>query len=451
MLHPRSYEQRILFIIMTVSFINPFTSSALNLALPDIGHLYKATESQLSWIIEAFLMTSTLCIMPLGALADRWGKRRVFLMGSCIFMLSSYAVCFVSSIAGLLVLRVIQGIGSASIFATSLAIVSLVYPPQRRGKAMGLTIGAVYSGLSLGPVIGGALNYYFGWQSIFYFIALFCTVAVVLTKTTMQEFPPIRQTAAFDRAGTMLYALSLAAMMTGLSEMLVLPYAPYLLLSGAGLFLFFLWRERHQPNPIVPIRLFTQYRVFACSSLAAMLNYGATFAISFLLSFYLQRILGFSSRDAGMILLVQPILMALFSPLTGSLSDRIPGGWLASAGMASIAVGLAILAFTITTATLPVIIVCLLIIGLGFSLFTAPNNNEIMKSVPKEDYGAASSIVGTVRLIGQVFSTATVTLILSRTDGGSSNMLLHNIQLAFIVFTFVCLMGIVPSLIRNKQ
>lgn len=445
-----SYERRILCIVMIVSFINPFTSSALNLALPDIGHMYNATESQLSWMIGAFLMTSTICIMPLGALADRLGKRFVFLLGSSIFMLSSYAVYFVTSITGLLVLRVIQGIGSASIFATSLAIVSLVYSPERRGKAMGLTIGAVYSGLSLGPVIGGALNYYLGWQSIFYFIALFCTLAAVLTKMTMTEFPRNQQLSHFDRTGTVLYALSLSAMMFGLSELLASPYAPYALAGGIVLFIFFLWREQHQPSPIVPIRLFTRYRVFTCSSLAAMLNYGATFAIAFLLSFYLQRILGFSSRDAGIILLVQPILMAILSPFTGSLSDRIPGGWLASAGMASIAVGLAILAFTITTAALPVIIVCLLIIGLGFSLFTAPNNNEIMKSVPKEDYGAASSIVGTVRLIGQVFSTATVTLILSRTDGGSSNMLLHNIQLAFIVFTIICLIGIVPSLIRNK-
>lgn len=155
-----AYEHRILMIIMIVSFINPFTSSSLNLALPDIGHMYNVTESQLSWIIETFLMTSTICIMPLGALADRIGKRRVFLLGSTIFMLSSYAVYFISSITGLFLLRVIQGIGSASIFATSLAIVSLVYPAKSRGKAMGFTIAAVYSGLSFGPFIGGMLNYY---------------------------------------------------------------------------------------------------------------------------------------------------------------------------------------------------------------------------------------------------------------------------------------------------
>ncbi len=444
-----SYEHRILMIIMIVSFINPFTSSSLNLALPDIGHMYNVTESQLSWIIETFLMTSTICIMPLGALADRIGKRHVFLLGSTIFMLSSYAVYFISSITGLFLLRIVQGIGSASIFATSLAILSLVYPVKSRGKAMGLTIAAVYSGLSFGPFIGGILNYYWGWKSIFYCIAVFDTAAVLLTKLWMKELPISSQQHLFDGLGAVLYAVSLSIIMFSLSEFRSFPYACCTLPFGIFFFILFLRHERHQKTPIIPIHLFTQYRVFSCSTLAAMLNYGATFAIAFLLSFYLQRILGFTSRDAGMILLIQPVLMAIFSPFTGSLSDHIPGGWLASAGMACIAAALAIFSFCIEEASLFIIILCLILIGLGFSLFTAPNNNMIMTSVPREYYGMASSIVGTVRLIGQVLSISIVTLILSRT--GEQTTLLQAIQSAFIVFTILCLIGIVPSLIRNKK
>lgn len=444
-----SYEHRIMMIIMIVSFINPFTSSSLNLALPDIGHMYQVSESQLSWIIETFLMTATICIMPLGALADRIGKRRVFLLGSTIFMLSSYAVYFVSSIAGLFLLRVIQGIGSASILATSLAIVSLICPAKSRGKAMGFTIAAVYSGLSFGPFIGGMLNYYWGWKSIFYCIAVFDTAAVLLTNIWMKELPLSSQHHSFDGLGAVFYAISLSIIMFSLSEFRSFPYACYTLPFGILLFILFLRRERHQKTPIIPIHLFTQYRVFSCSTLAAMLNYGATFAIAFLLSFYLQRILGFTSRDAGMVLLIQPVLMAIFSPFTGSLSDHIPGGWLASGGMACISIALAIYSFCIEIASLPIIILCLVLIGLGFSLFTAPNNNIIMTSVPKEYYGMASSIVGTVRLIGQVFSISIVTLMLSQT--GEQRTLLQSIQSAFIVFTILCLIGIIPSLIRNKK
>lgn len=155
---------------------------------------------------------------------------------------------------------------------------------------------------------------------------MFDTVAVLLTTAWMKELPLSSQPHAFDGLGAIFYAISLSIIMFSLSEFRSFPYAYVTLPLGIFLFILFLRRERHQKTPIIPIHLFTQYRVFSCSSLAAMLNYGATFAIAFLLSFYLQRVWGFTSRDAGMILLIQPVLMAIFSPFTGSLSDHIPGG-----------------------------------------------------------------------------------------------------------------------------
>lgn len=166
-----SYENTILAVVMMVSFINPFTSSALTTALPSIGTAYGATDAQLSWVIELFLISSTVTIMPISKIADRIGKRHIFLFGVSLFCVSSLAVYFVNSLYGLFLLRILQGLGSASIFATSMAIVSLVTPPQRRGRAMGFTIAAVYCGLSFGPVLGGFFSYYLGWKTIFYFIA----------------------------------------------------------------------------------------------------------------------------------------------------------------------------------------------------------------------------------------------------------------------------------------
>ena len=182
-----------------------------------------------------------------------------------------------------------------------------------------------------------------------------------------------------------------------------------------------------------------------------MLNYSATFAISFLLSMYLQRILGFTSRDAGLVLLLQPILMAVLSPVTGSLSDHVSAALLSSAGMGCIAVGLAFLAYDVPLQSVWVLLACLIIIGIGFSLFTAPNNNAIMESVPKEYVGMASSMIGTVRLVGQVLSVAIVTLVMSRTGEGGEAMLTDNIQLAFIIFTILCIVGILPSMVRSKK
>lgn len=447
-----SYENTILAVVMMVSFINPFTSSALTTALPGIGTAYGATDAQLSWVIELFLISSTVTIMPISKIADRIGKRHIFLFGVSLFCVSSLAVYFVNSLYGLFLLRILQGLGSASIFATSMAIVSLVTPPQRRGRAMGFTIAAVYCGLSFGPVLGGFFSYYLGWKTIFYFIAFICALAWLIAARSMtKEEWIVNAKGSLDLPGSLLYALAMIAIMVGLSEVMTLAYAKYLLAAGLLLFLAFLYGEWHRKSPVLPVRIFAGNRVFSCSSLAAMLNYCATFGISFLLSIYLQRITGLNARDTGLVLLIQPVLMALLSPVTGALSDRINPAFLASSGMILITFGLCLLAVNVSYPFFWLIALALVIIGIGFALFTAPNNNAIMGSVTPKYYGAASSVVSTVRLIGQVLSVAIITLILSQSGASAaSDWLAQHIQQAFIVFTILCAIGIVPSAARSK-
>lgn len=233
-----SYENTILAVVMMVSFINPFTSSALTTALPGIGTAYGATDAQLSWVIELFLISSTVSIMPISKIADRIGKRHIFLFGVSLFCVSSLAVYFVNSLYGLFLLRILQGLGSASIFATSMAIVSLVTPPQRRGRAMGFTIAAVYCGLSFGPVLGGFFSYYLGWKTIFYFIAFICALAWLIAARSMtKEEWIVNAKGSLDLPGSLLYALAMIAIMVGLSEVMTLAYAKYLLAAGLLLFL----------------------------------------------------------------------------------------------------------------------------------------------------------------------------------------------------------------------
>ena len=446
-----SYENTILAVVMMVSFINPFTSSALTTALPGIGTAYGATDAQLSWVIELFLISSTVTIMPISKIADRIGKRHVFLFGVSLFCVSSLAVYFVTSLYGLFLLRILQGLGSASIFATSMAIVSLVTPPERRGRAMGFTIAAVYCGLSFGPVLGGFFSYYLGWKTIFYFIAIICAVAWLIALYSMKKEEWIVNAHAVWICLVASYMPAMIAIMVGLSEVTSLFYAKYLLAAGFILFLVFLYGEWHRKSPVLPVRIFADNRVFSCSSLAAMLNYCATFGISFLLSIYLQRITGLNARDTGLVLLLQPVLMALLSPVTGALSDRINPAVLASSGMILITFGLSCLAINVSLSSFWLIALALVIIGIGFALFTAPNNNAIMGSVAPKYYGAASSVVSTVRLIGQVLSVAIITLILSQSGAAAtSTWLAQHIQQAFIVFTVLCAIGIIPSAARSK-
>lgn len=438
---------------MLSSFLTPFTGSALILSLPEIGQAYQASPNELGWVIEIFLLTSIVFLLPMGKLADRLGKRRIFLWGMIIFTVSSLAVVFAPGMTGLLFCRAIQGIGAAMIYATTMSILTLVCPPAQRGQAIGWNVSMVYVGLALGPVIGGLLNYYLGWRSIFWFItALGLATILAVLRFLRQEW--IEETQARrDGLGAFLYGLAMILMMYGLSELLNQSYAILSLAAGCVIFVGFLFHELKVPQAILPIRLLMENREFSLSNLTAMLNYSSTFTISFLLSIYLQSILGLSSREAGLLLLIQPVMMAALSPQAGKLSDRHSTAKLTLLGMGIITFGLIGFTLTVHLRSLWLLIPALVIVGIGFAFFAAPNNNAIMSSVPKKYYGLAASMLSTVRLVGQVVSIAIVTLLLSIDWSwlAETDSIVRNIELSFLVFTVLSVIGIIPSLSRKKR
>lgn len=397
----RMDSRKILAVIMMASFLTPFSGSALILSLPAIGQEYQVGADTLSWVIESYLITSFLFLLPMGRAADRWGKVRVFEMGNLLFMLFSLLPAVFDSFALLLSARALQGIGSSMIFATSTSILADAYPGKNRGKAMGWMVSVVYAGLSFGPVIGGFMNDGLGWRSLFCFMAAYAGLVL----------------------GAALYVLKNAGP------------AP----------------AREMPK--LSLRLFTQNREFTLSCLTAMLNYSATFAISFLLSLYLQSILGISAQRAGFLLLAQPVLMMVLSPLAGSLSDRKPAALLCSLGMAIITAGLVALAALTYYQLLWPLIPSIVVIGIGFAFFAAPNNNAIMSALPRQYYNMASSLLSTMRLGGQVLSMALVTLLLAISWPPLSPVasLSRNISLAFLFFSVLCFLGVIPSLLRQKN
>ncbi len=446
---------KILITLMIASFLTPFCGSSLNLSMPDIGRAFQVGTSELSWVVEIFLMTCAIFTVPMGQLGNRIGKQKVFFMGTVLFSISSFLVYFVMTIQWLMVLRCIQGIASAMLFATGTAIVALVYPPERRGWAMGMVVSVVYIGLAIGPVIGGFLNYRFGWQSIFYFIGALGAIASIMTILFMKQDWVNREQGYLGSVSIFLYAASLIAGLYGLSEIVTTWWGKYLLALGIVFTALFVLHEAKVPKPLLPVRIFLENKTFSFSSLAAMLNYSATFAVGFLLSLYLQMIMGYDSETAGWFLLVQSIVMALLSPTMGALSDRYGSAVLASSGMGVIAVGLLVVWQSMNMGSMLLIVLGLVVVGIGFSMFSAPNNNAIMSSVPPAYFGMASSVISTVRLLGQVLSMAIVASILSRTtNAATSSMdpatLLPNIQYALLVFMAFCIIGIIPSMIRNK-
>lgn len=444
-----------LSVVIVTAFITTFTGSALNLSIPTIGTEFHASASLIGWIVTGYMLSCAALSVPFGRIADLTGRKRILVIGIFLFALCSGASAFAWSIGSLLFFRVVQGIGAAMIFSTNTAVLISAFAPEKRGKILGYSIASTYIGLSAGPVVGGMLNHYFGWRSILVVTFLVSAVVFFLAAKNLPKSNTMQQEEGFDILGNILYVSMIVSIMYGFSSFATLWFAKYLILLGVLLLILFVIHELKSDSPIVEVRLFAHNIGYTFSNLAALLNYGATFALGYLLSIYLQMVMGFDSQVSGFILISQPLLMALLSPYAGKLSDKISPFKLASFGMTLCALGLFSFIFISQSYPLWLIIASLVVMGIGFAFFSSPNTNAVMACVEKKDYGVASSILATMRSIGHTSSMAVVTFIVASTMGSVSlskatpQMIIATMRTSFIVLTCVCAVGIFISLKRK--
>ena len=442
-----------LLVATLASFFTPFMASAINIALPSIGLEFGADAILLSWIPTAYLLAAAVFAVPFGRIADIHGMKKIFIYGIIIFTVATFLSGAAPSIISLIVFRVLQGIGSAMIFVTGLAIITSVYPPKERGKAIGINVASVYIGLSMGPVLGGILTQYLGWRCIFYVIIPLGLLVIALTALKVKGEWAECKGEKFDTSGSIIYGIALIMLMYGFSMLPGETGIILLILGIIGILAFVLFELRVK-NPVFEVRLFKNI-TFGFSSLAALINYSSTFAVVFLLSLYLQYIKGLDPQFAGIVLVAQPVVMAITSPIAGRLSDRFSPGLIASIGMAITAISLFCFIFLDNNSSFEFIIAVLLVLGFGLGLFSSPNTNAIMGSVKKRFYGVASATVGTMRLIGQMLSMGVAMLIFSIFIGnvqivpGNYPALLTSIKVVFTIFTILCFIGIFASLARK--
>lgn len=444
-----------LFVATFAAFLTPFMGSALNVALPSIGKDFNANAISINWIASAYVLTTAIFLLPSGRIGDIIGRKKIFTYGIICFTISSFC-CGISINTGLLIaFRVLQGIGSAMIFGTALAILTSVYPPGERGKALGINIASVYTGLSAGPTIGGLLTQYFSWRSIFLIMVPLGLITLWITISRLKGEWSDAKGEKFDVRGMILYGLGLSSIMYGFSEF---PgWTGYTFISaGLLIIMLFVWCEFRTEDPLFEMRLLSKSRVFAYSNLAALIHYSATFGVGFMLSLYLQYIKGLQPHEAGFILVAQPLIMAVFSPLTGKLSDKIQPRILASAGMIASALGLFMLTFINKNTSVGALLLILVLLGMGYALFSSPNTNAIMSSVERKYYGIASGSVGTMRMVGQMFSMGIALMLFSLFLGKAEitpeyfDDFMQVMKISFILFTFLCIGGVFASLARGK-
>lgn len=448
-------QRATLTVAMLTSFMTPFMGASVNLALPRIGAELGLDAVMLSWTATAYVVAAVVSLLPFGRLADIHGRKRVFSAGLMCFLAGSLAAAVARTGVMLIAARVMQGLGGGMVFGTATAMLISVFPRERRGRVIGWNVAAVYLGLSLGPPVGGWIVGALGWRAIFWTNAALCAAALWLATTNIRHEWKEAAGERFDALGAAAYALSIIALTHGLSALPALRGFASLAAAVVGLALF-TWREWTAPSPLVDLRLLRDNRAFAFSNLAALINYAATFAVGFLVSLYLQYVRGLPPQHAGLIMMSQPVMQALFSPLAGRLSDRVEPRLLASAGMALTAAGLAWLAFVGAATSLAHVGAALFVLGVGFGLFSSPNTNAIMGSVEPRQYGLASAMVGTMRMLGQMVSmgaaTLVIALVVGRHDIGAANQeaFLRGSQGLLAGFAALSAVGIFASLARGK-
>lgn len=450
-------EKRIILAAANLSvFSTPFLASCINIALPSIQMNLDCDNHMLNWVVSSYLIVVPMLLVPFGRIADCRNRRKMFTYGMGLFALGSLLCGLSTDIYQLVGFRVIQAVGAAMQFSTAIPLIMSEYSEGERGKAIGLNVAFVYIGLSLGPVLGGFIVQHLGWRSIFYINSVLSISLVILMSGTLKNDFDTGRRINMDLPGAVLYGLAIVSVMFGFSN---LPdMFGFMSLSAGVVFAILFFRiELYTNAPILQVRLFRKNRLFVFSNLAAFINYSATFGIGYLLSLYFQYAREFPPSKAGMFLLVQPVTQAFLSPFAGKLSDRFDPGRLASVGMGFVTVGLFVFSFLSLETPHILIILDLALLGLGFALFSSPNTNAAMSAVEKENYGIASGILGTMRMLGQTFSMAIVMFVASIHMGKIKivtediGTFMVNVRTDFAIFAALCFAGIFFSLVRGKR
>jgi EmrB/QacA subfamily drug resistance transporter len=446
----------VLLSVAFAQFSAPLMVTSVGVALPTLGRDLGATAVQLGLIEQLYVVSMAMGMLTFGRYGDIVGQRKVFLPGVAIFTIMSCSLGLAQSVGMIMVQRLIQGFGVCMMLSGSMALVVESFPVEVRGRMIGVVSAFTYAGLSLGPVLGGFITTHFGWRYVFLMSAPLGAGSLAFGLTGLRKGPRTKTQERMDWKGGAYYAVSLALIMLGSSHAKEW-FGMGMLACGVVLGLIFLRVQSRTEFPLLDVNALKRNRFFTFSSLAALGNYAATFGVTFLMSLFLQYGKGMSPRAAGTLLVLQPLTQILVSPIAGRLADKFRLDRLASLGMMISFVGLISAALTIAPDTPTVLLACeLVVIGLGFGLFIAPNSTAIMSSAPRGQFGMASGMIGAMRTLGMAVSMTTITLIISFMMGEEAvtaqnlPVFLTSMRVALTVSAVFSCLGVVLSLKRGS-
>ena len=354
--------------------------ASVNIAIPDLAAELHANAKMVSWLPTIFLLANVALMLPFGKLADNYGRKRIYSYGLVLNILSSTMCALAFNMEWLLFWRFMQGAAAAMIFGTGVAILTSVTPAEKRGFALGIAAACVYIGLTVAPAVGGWLTELWGWRSVFLFQVPLVIMLLLLIKLRMHGEWKNERKAKFDWRGSGIFIIASTCLVFGLSQ---LPSIIGIVLLSVALIamVLFVVHQSKRDQPLIRVQMFKESRVFSMSLVTSLLMYASNYPLTFLLSLYLQYVKGFSPSESGQIILLQALAMAFLAPLSGRLSDKVQPRLLATLGCSIVACGFFILSRMDIDTQAWYIGSSLLLIGIGFGLFSTPNNNAIMGAV----------------------------------------------------------------------
>ncbi|GEA19523.1 MFS transporter [Moorella sp. E306M] len=458
--HPRRWL--ILFAVMTAGIMGPIDGSVVNVALPTISRVFNADLNTVGWVAMAYLLVLGSLILTYGRLGDMYGFRRVLLMGIAIFTVASGICALAPNIWVLIAFRAIQAIGAGMFMAMGPAIITSVFPPYERGRALGTNGMIIATGLAVGPTLGGLLVTVAGWQAIFTINIPIGILSYILCRQVVPATKDL-QPQRFDLTGAALGFSSLSAFLLAGSYGEEWGWtSPVTLLLGlvflAGTWAFIRW-ERRVEQPMLDLTLFHN-KVFTAANFAALMNFMSQYAVIFLIPFYLQQVLNYSPGQAGLILTASPLVTLLIAPVSGALSDRVGTRRLAFTGQSIVSMTLFLMAGLKVTSQALDIIWRLCLFGLGTGIFQSPNNSAVMGSVPRHRLGIGSGVLATVRNVGMVLGIAVSSGVFTWQraaklavlgPAGATQAFMAGLKTAFLVGACLSAAGALASLVRSDN
>ncbi|WP_458456653.1 MFS transporter [Methanobrevibacter sp.] len=450
-------ETSVVLVSFLTSFFAVFLSAGIVIGVPSIAGEFAMNNIVQNWIITIALLVVAVFTLPAGQISGKFGVKKSLIAGVLVFLFASIGACLSFSTESFLFFRVIQGIGGAFSNVSAMAMVVQAINPQNRGKALGLTVTGVYLAGSLSPVICGFLVYNFGWRSMFYFTIPFFVVCIALMIWKIPGDWKTYENDKIDTIGYLIYGIGILLFIYGFTSLMNF-IGQVCVLVGFILLVIFGYYETKASSPAFNMSLFKNMK-FTSSNIAALCSYLAVASLTTILNYHFQYVRGWNAQMSGLILIITPIIMAFMAPNSGKLSDRIHPQKLAAIGMTIATLAVFILVFLDADTPIYLIVAAMIFQGLGMGLFTSPNTNAIMSSVPPNETPNASAAQSAMRTIGQTMSLGLLTLIFAWIMGSLelsskyADMIVQSSQLVCIICTVICIVAVIASLvgIRSKD